>query len=801
MKKKLTVAVVLILLIAVCATIFAGCDEIFKPNAERDAKQVVATVSYENQNANVYKFELQSSFNSYAYYYVNYYGMTYEATTNYLVRSLAQRELLVLFAKEYVANYKYGEGVKAPNACTIQELLSKSEYDRAIDNTNTDLLSSLRSIIESNITEDNYNSGSSSSPDREEDDGEITDAVYIRFNSNGGSAVDRQTIQKGKKATEPTDPTYTGYTFYGWYTDRNCTVGNEFDFETAVDSSITLYAKWVDYVTPRTEMPEPEEEEEDYDPDAEDVEVSAKFFTTAFLDTLYDEIKDEDFVNNIKVPSSSTLEAQLRSYIDEGVSELRTNLTRNLFMDSVDDCYEYYLNSQMKTLLITKLERLIGKDVTVSRAEIDAEFERIVAQNKETFGNSSANYQTALTEALATTYFHTSTDKSYGFVINILLQLDSDAVSELTTMQSNGASAAAVTFRRNQLVSEMMVNVSNPSYKADADVDYGKDAEGNDIEIRDPMTDPNNKYNDINPDGTKGKTPDSTYQKEGGNNYSQILSFEKVDEEYQIVYNATEAPSMAYLLDKVSAFDVDGKVGIIHQIHNSFNQVTDAVAAGEISRLQGVYWLREVATAWLYLVGDDSGSVTESSNNGGLGYLVTPDGEESTFIEGFTEYARALIDKGTGAYTVGNVVDDDFKVSADGSFSFSGNKKAFVIADNLQTASSSSAYGGVFVLLASYKVWDENAYSHKNADGTDAEDGIVKVDLDATTGKLPYNYVVTYGKTDKECVTIYDMIHDSLLTGKKTDLYNLTVNSFGLKYSNTISYNEKVYKSLWKGLD
>ena len=76
MKKKLIVATALVLVFAISMTLFVGCDEIFKKNDKRDAQQVVASVTYNGefgkQTENVYKFELASSFNAYAYYYVNY---------------------------------------------------------------------------------------------------------------------------------------------------------------------------------------------------------------------------------------------------------------------------------------------------------------------------------------------------------------------------------------------------------------------------------------------------------------------------------------------------------------------------------------------------------------------------------------------------------------------------------------------------------------------------------------------------------------------------------------------------------
>ena len=64
----------------------------------------------------------------------------------------------------------------------------------------------------------------------------------ITFDSNGGSAVDSQTVKEGGKVAEPTDPTRDGYTFDGWY--LSLTDKEKYDFDTKVEKSFTLYAKW-----------------------------------------------------------------------------------------------------------------------------------------------------------------------------------------------------------------------------------------------------------------------------------------------------------------------------------------------------------------------------------------------------------------------------------------------------------------------------------------------------------------------------------------------------------------------------
>ena len=557
---------------------------------------------------------------------------------------------------------------------------------------------------------------------------------------------------------------------------------------------MTLYAKWEKHLDARTERPAVEEED-DYDPDKDGVEISERFFSDTYKAKLLDDSSEDslfttkfleaDFAENVIVSDGETLVSTLKDYINEGLSQFEKNLKNSLYKDTVEECYDYYLNSQMSSLLVERLKRMVGESVTVSDEEISKSFDSALAQNKETFAGSSANYESALKSSLATTYYHPTEDQGYGFVINILLKLDDDSLKELTDMiTANPSNTEAILVRRNQLIADMEINVSNPNYKADSTIE---DKDGNTVEVRDAMTDARNPYT------TAGKTAENPYDNsyeyevsEGNhaNDYSKILSFEKVDGEYQIVFKATQHPAMAYLLEKVPAFDKDGKVGIIHQIHNSLNQVKQAVADGELTKAEGVYWLREVATTWLYLVGDDSGAVSKDSNNNGLGYIVTPEGKDSSFLEDFTSYARALIAQGTGSYSVGTVENSMFTYDS-ATCSFSGDQKAFAVADSfIKSKSTSNAYAGVFVLLNSCTVWDGTTY-----DGTLPADGV-----------LPMDYIVAYAKKQADVKTVRDNILETLTEAKKTDAYNALVNNMANNNKDNIKYNDKVIKQLWKDL-
>ena len=220
----------------------------------------------------------------------------------------------------------------------------------------------------------------------------------------------------------------------------------------------------------------------------------------------------------------------------------------------------------------------------------------------------------------------------------------------------------------------------------------------------------------------------------------------------------------------------------MEQIYNSLAQVTQAVKDG-MPAVLGVYWTREVATAWLYLVGDDAGGTSSDSNNGGLGYLVTPEGTDSGYIDAFTEQARALISGGgTGAYTTG------------------GLEGSYVFGDNfIESGSTSGAYAGIFIIVVSDVPYDTGLKGVT----TDADGNASQIDLVfGDDGILPLDYVIEYGPTLEDCVTIREQIKDTILTSRQSALYEEAVNAFGVEhYESNISYNRGAYESLWKNLD
>ena len=98
----------------------------------------------------------------------------------------------------------------------------------------------------------------------------LNSECLVRFESNGGTPVESQSIYYSEKITRPEDPTREGYEFGGWFKDFRLTEPWDFDTD-IVERNMRLYAKWVPIETepPETEPPETETETETDPPETE----------------------------------------------------------------------------------------------------------------------------------------------------------------------------------------------------------------------------------------------------------------------------------------------------------------------------------------------------------------------------------------------------------------------------------------------------------------------------------------------------------------------------------------------------
>lgn len=68
---------------------------------------------------------------------------------------------------------------------------------------------------------------------------EDVETFVVKFETDGGTTISNQIVEKGNKVKKPTDPTKDGYTFKGWILNDEI-----YDFEKIVEENIELKAKW-----------------------------------------------------------------------------------------------------------------------------------------------------------------------------------------------------------------------------------------------------------------------------------------------------------------------------------------------------------------------------------------------------------------------------------------------------------------------------------------------------------------------------------------------------------------------------
>ena len=156
MKKRLIALLIIVaLLTTLVFTCFACSTGMFEKDEERDYYQVIATVRYGELSKDIYKGQLATYVNSYGSQYINNYGMTVAGVVEYFYNTLTKSALLSLYAKYYVyekatagdPDFAYVDTTKAITALEEKDFVSLSQRVYAIDQTNSDFMSSYESIL------------------------------------------------------------------------------------------------------------------------------------------------------------------------------------------------------------------------------------------------------------------------------------------------------------------------------------------------------------------------------------------------------------------------------------------------------------------------------------------------------------------------------------------------------------------------------------------------------------------------------------------------------------------------------
>ena len=242
----------------------------------------------------------------------------------------------------------------------------------------------------------------------------------VTFNSNGGSAVQMQTVEEGDTATEPTAPTKVGYTFAGWTVN-----GSAYDFSSAVVANIELTATW----TANTNT-------------AYVVEVYAENLDGTYsLQTTMDKTGTTDStvtyaVSDIVVPTGFELDADNENSVATGVVAADGSLA-----------LKAYLNRKVFTVTVEENGGSVVEDYSVKYGAT------ISAPASAKLGYTVAwdyDFTQPVTDNVTVTATWTAnTDTAYA--IEVYLESVDGTYSLQTTMDKTGTTDSAVSYAQSDI--------------------------------------------------------------------------------------------------------------------------------------------------------------------------------------------------------------------------------------------------------------------------------------------------------------------------------------------------------------
>ncbi len=352
-----------------------------------------------------------------------------------------------------------------------------------------------------------------------------------------------------------------------------------------------------------TDEEEPEEEET-----ADEEELEARPVRPEEEES--DEYVDEGMTDEAKLPAgfmdtvqseiNDETDATARKNMSTALKELEDNLASS-FKD-----YAYYLNSQYETRILDKYSEALGDALPeITDTEFAARYNRLVELDISKYTDEDA-YASAL-ESSTDMLYHTT--EGYAKVRSILLQFtdeQTEALETITAMVGDNEKAVE-TYRAILALGEDVAGSMMPEHFAS-------------------LADLGIKVNVSNPD----------YDEEEGE-LADAYTDKGVD--YKVILYAM-ANDIAAKVDKAAKAAIDA-----------------GIPDDDLGLVKN-YAAEQAIVDWIYLVNDDPG-MFESD-----GYILSPSGSASSYVEEYTVLGRALAGKGMGAYAY-EFTDDKFTTSGE----------------------------------------------------------------------------------------------------------------------------------------
>ena len=611
MKKLFTKILSVMISAALVLTVLAGCD-LITTNTDRDMDQVVANVSVDPQiSEDIYKRELQAAFNSYGATYMNYYGYTEAQTYKLLLDNLVDNRIIAQYSKialtQATAEHS-GEGY-------FQTAAKVAAADRT-----------------------------------------LKDECLTALNYDGKAFAE-------VKATSPAKDFMTEYEYnyarYSVLTSVDSVIKSLMDEETDEDDPHETLT-----VTVRTTLTVPTDEDGNEVELKKDEEISKisetyKRQIEALIKEAKLDVKVEDYTNrydlNLAVykdyiakfdltskDRKKALKKAIKLLADQGLitsdeaakstpATVDEVLELTAFKDTLVRQYESLIVVKYRLALQNEKEKIVNEDTLYS------EYSDLYAKQEAAYKNDVSAYESALSSMSDTSpvLYHTgeaNAKNGYGFVSNLLIGFSAEQTAALSAYKSkNKVTESDIKNYRESLLEKLTVKDLRSTWVMSNygtfDTESGEFTFGNDY----VKTDSLKKY--------QGLAIGTAYDFTDSNGLDTTnYYFTSVTPKTQTFANFYALLAGDMGLDTAFAAFKDGDATTVKQILNAA-KAEDATVITDA--------LMEKYRDYVYAFSTDSGSLTEN-----YGYVYSPVTSATTYVKEFAAAAKAVVEKGVGAYTI-----------------------------------------------------------------------------------------------------------------------------------------------------
>lgn len=625
MKRK----ILSILMIVVCLACFSACN-LVETDTQKDYKRTVATVTNSGYVDEITKLQLVNAVvNNYSTY-VSSYGYTVEELVDAMMNSLVQRRIVL---QEGVLELTgMGDATAEQKKETLTRYLKGTKENNVYTQKASDAIRELlkneqKSGVSTELTDDQIYA--------------VYNTAVNSLNESFKSVIDEQVTsvlsQMGLSLPEEEEET-----------DDDEDKPTQRPVRT--DTSNEIEAVEINY---------PEDKDGNVD-EAAKAAIGTDYAKIPFyVDHLADSTPYVTIENEKEIPSTVTEKEVRQKAINKVLSNLENNYSGKDEY-TLENFYEEQLISQLENGIITRYQEVLDDQTTISYGDLKARYEQMVEAEKNQDIIDPDSYETRLSSVSDTSFVLYHPVSGYGYVKHILLKFDAKQDALLAIYKNSEISQEQIEALRDELLADLTVkDLTQFQEKGEITYKLSDDTEGK-IEYVQYATvwDTLLKLLDVD-----GSIVSFTYQKDeesdpvtldisGGLPLADaiiraqvgIVDDDTVDEaDYAIWKRESGLSETVTAMEFYNLFK--NTFGSTAQEFEGGNYVTDVFKTDDTSAD-----MVDKFIDWIFRFNEDDGMFNNTTD-----YLSTPKvdvGESETFVTEFAEAARAVVDKGVGAYTL-----------------------------------------------------------------------------------------------------------------------------------------------------